>query len=76
MARVNRDLTNVKLIGNDQEGWQILRICQNYHDRKQLGSRSNFALLEDAELFCQQAKYVIVMVFDTSRVGVCYGEEG
>jgi len=64
--KINRDLTNVKIIGNDQDGYKITRIDSNPHDMRRMGPKDPFATLEDAETWCAWAKWQIKIHFFTT----------
>ena len=57
--RIDKDLTNVKIIGNDFDGYVITRIDSNYHNSKRLGPKDPFATMQDAAEWCTWAKWQI-----------------
>jgi hypothetical protein len=65
---LDRDMTNVQVIGNDVDGYEIKRIDLNYHNSKRLGPKDPFATMEDAIEWCRQVQYKVRIMINTSRV--------
>jgi hypothetical protein len=63
-----KDMTNVKVIGNDWDGYRITRLEQNYHNAKRLGPPDPFATQEDAIKWCRQVQYQVRVIIDTNRL--------
>ena len=63
-----KDMTNVKVIGNDWDGYKITRLDPNYHNAKRLGPHDPFATREDAIEWCRQVQYQVRIIIDTNNL--------
>ena len=63
-----KDMTKVKVIGNDIDGYNVTRLDLNYHNAKRLGPNWPFATAEDAMYWCEIVHFQVKVIIDTNRI--------